>query len=63
MAPKNDRLSVEAAIRRNRTRKDLVIDSLRAVPFKKKENVVLTMKMKGRILNQAPLKMLADNDR
>ena len=63
MAPKNDRLSVEAAIKRNRTRKDLVIDSLRSVPFKKKENVVLTMKMKGRILTQAPLKMLVDNDR
>ena len=60
MAPKNDRLSVEAAIRRNSNRKDLLIDSLRSVPFNKKENVVLTKTMNGKILTQSPCKMLVD---
>lgn len=48
-------------MRRKRTRKDFVIDSLKSVPFKKKENVVLTMKIKGKILTQSPFKMLIDN--
>jgi hypothetical protein len=61
MAPNNDRLSVETAMRRKRTRKDFVIDSLNSVPFKKNENVVLTMKIKGKILIQSPFKMLIDN--
>ncbi len=35
MAPNNERVSVEAAISRNRAIYDLVIDSLRPVVFKK----------------------------
>lgn len=58
MASKNERPSVEIASRRNSNRKDFVIDSLRSVPFNKKETVVLTMKMKGKILTQSPFKML-----
>lgn len=60
MAPNHDRPSVDAAIRRNRIRKDLVMDSLSSVPFNKKENVVLTMKMKGKILIRSPFRMPVD---
>lgn len=60
MAPNNERISVEAAIRRNRNRKDFAIDSLRSLPFNKKENVVLTMKMNGKMLTQSPFKILGD---
>ena len=60
MAPNNDRYSVDAARRRNRIRKDLVRDSLRSVPFNKKDNVVLTMTMKGKILTQSPFRMPVD---
>jgi len=55
MAPNNEKVSVEAAISRNRAIYDLVIDSLRPVVFKKNKMVRLIKNTKGKIVNFAPV--------
>ena len=54
-APNNERVSVEAAISRNRATYDLVIDSLRPVFFKNNKMVRLITNTKGKIVNFAPI--------
>lgn len=59
-APKTERVSVEAAISRNRIIYDLVIDSLSPAPFKKKEDAALIVNTNGKMLNFSPIALLVE---